>query len=277
MNDSTFGRSSGGAVPRPVIVAIAVALLAAIGVGAWYYWRAATPAAPPAALPGPAGSAETQAEHIEHPAPPAPADVFAGPIPDLADSDKALLDSLDKAAAGAPLLQFLVPESIVRHVVVTIDNLARQKVAVDKMPVRPTPGNFLVDGDELHATIDKRNFHRYAPLVALISKIDTQRVAAVYLHFYPLFQQAYQDLGYPTGYFNDRLVAVIDLLVATRQVTAPIDLTRPNVLYVFADPQLEALPAGQKILIRMGPENAAVVKAKLLELRALVTAAAPKH
>jgi hypothetical protein len=48
-------------------------------------------------------------------------------------------------------------------------------------------------------------------------------------------------------------------------------------MYNFADPALEARPAGQKLLIRMGPDNAATIKSKLMELRALVTAAPPKH
>jgi hypothetical protein len=104
-----------------------------------------------------------------------------------------------------------------------------------------------------------------------------QRLANTYFHFYPLFQSAYQNLGYPNGYFNDRLVQVIDSLLATPQPSGPIELTRPNVLYTFADPNLEALPAGQKLLLRMGPDNAAVVKGKLKELRAAITAAPPKH
>jgi hypothetical protein len=113
--------------------------------------------------------------------------------------------------------------------------------------------------------------------VGVIRSVDAAQLAGVYLHYYPLFQKAYEDLGYPSGYFNDRLVQVIDLLLATPQVEGPIDLVRPNVMYVFADPTLEARPAGQKILIRMGPENAAVVKAKLKDFRAAITAAAPKH
>jgi hypothetical protein len=104
-----------------------------------------------------------------------------------------------------------------------------------------------------------------------------QQVAAVYVHFYPLFQEAYQDLGYPNGYFNDRLVQVIDSLLATPQPAAPIQLVRPNVMYTFADPALESRPAGQKLLIRMGPDNAAIIKAKLTELRTAITAAPPKR
>jgi Protein of unknown function (DUF3014) len=92
-----------------------------------------------------------------------------------------------------------------------------------------------------------------------------------------LFQEAYQNLCYPSGYFNDRLVQVIDVLLATPQPSGPIELVQPNVMYTFADPALEARPAGQKLLIRMGPDNAAAIKSKLMELRALITAAPPKH
>jgi hypothetical protein len=38
-------------------------------------------------------------------------------------------------------------------------------------------------------------------------------------------------------------------------------------MYEFDDPELEDLSAGQKLLVRMGPENAAVLKAKLREIR----------
>jgi hypothetical protein len=70
---------------------------------------------------------------------------------------------------------------------------------------------------------------------------------------------------------------VIDMLLDTPQVSAPIELVRPNVMYVFADASLEARPAGQKLLIRMGPDNESAIKAKLVELRPRITASAPKH
>jgi hypothetical protein len=46
-------------------------------------------------------------------------------------------------------------------------------------------------------------------------------------------------------------------------------------MFTFVDPTLEARPAGQKLLLRMGPDNAALIKAKLTELRATITAAPP--
>jgi hypothetical protein len=70
---------------------------------------------------------------------------------------------------------------------------------------------------------------------------------------------------------------VIDSLLATPQPAGSLQLTRPNVMYTFADPTLEARPAGQKLLLRMGPDNAAAIKSKLTELRAIITAAPLKH
>jgi len=154
---------------------------------------------------------------------------------------------------------------------VTVDNLPRKRVAVELRPVRPVPGHFGATGDEQSSTLDPANYDRYAPYVKLVQQIDLQQFAALYFHFYPLFQQAYQNLGYPNGYFNDRLVAAIDDLLAAPDLQGPVALVRPNVMYLYADPKLEDLSAGQKVLLRIGPDNAAIVKARLRELRALVT------
>ena len=76
-----------------------------------------------------------------------------------------------------------------------------------------------------------------------------------------------RHLGNPDGYFNDRVVEVIDHLLSAPEAPATIALAQPNVLYEFADPALEAESAGRKLLLRMGPGNAARVKAKLREIR----------
>ena len=110
----------------------------------------------------------------------------------------------------------------------------------------------------------------------VVSAIDPKTLAAIYFRLYPLFQQAYENLGYPGKYFNDRLVLAIDSMLATPDVPGPISLVRPKVFYQFSDPKLEALPAGQKLLIRMGPQNASVIKAKLQQFRAAITATPPQ-
>jgi hypothetical protein len=232
------------------------------GLGGWYFLHVRqtkhTPV-PVAAQPPAPPPAEEPA--IAHPLPQGPDDAASKvPLPALADSDPALTSALGAIIGDAAVKSYLVPENIIRRIVVTVDNLPRQKAAVDKRPVNAVPGSLLADGDELHSTLNPQNFARYDAMVSVIAKLDMQRLVALYVHFYPLFQSVYQNLGYPNGYFNDRLVQVIELV-------------RPNVMYNFADPALESRPAGQKLLIRMGPENEAAIKAKLVELRAAVTAA----
>jgi hypothetical protein len=130
-----------------------------------------------------------------------------------------------------------------------------------------------VTGDDLHATLDERNAARYEPPAALLRQLDVAALASLYKSYYPLFQRAYEDLGYPHGYFNDRLVAVIDHLLATPEsVTAP-ELVRPKVFWEYADPELEARSAGQKLMLRVGSANATLLRGKLRELRAQVAAA----
>jgi hypothetical protein len=62
-------------------------------------------------------------------------------------------------------------------------------------------------------------------------------------------------------------VEVIDHLLATPDIQSPVLLTQPNIIYQFADPKLERLSAGQKIMLRIGSENAAKIKAKLHQIR----------
>jgi hypothetical protein len=256
------------------------ALVIVVVVSGWLFLRhraanvavAEPPAAASAEAPPPAAEPA-----IQHPLPSSGGTTQAEPVPSLADSDAAFHDALTQLAGADVVSSYLRPDAIIRNLVVTVDNMPRQKLAVEKRPINPTAGPFLANGDELHSTLDARNYERYRPLVTVISNLDMAKVVAVYRHFYPLFQDAYQNLGYPNGYFNDRLVQVIDLLLATPQPSGPIELVQPNVMYTFADPALESRPAGQKLLIRMGPDNAKAIKAKLMELRAQITALPEKH
>jgi hypothetical protein len=105
--------------------------------------------------------------------------------------------------------------------------------------------------------------------------VDIKKIVAAYVHFYPLFQQEYKNLGYPSGYFNDRLVEAIDDMLAAPEIPGPVRLIRPKVVYLFADPGLEALSAGKKIMIRMGSVNASRIKTKLREFRSELTGQLP--
>jgi hypothetical protein len=212
------------------------------------------------------------------------------PLPALADSDDYFALSISENF-GPDAVSMLVNRGLIERFVATVDNLPRSELAERIRPVHRTSGTLAVDplenddednddednGDEDDRDEDNReefylssvNYSRY-DLFVLAANADPDVIAAVYRRFYPLFQEAYVGLGYPEGYFNDRVVAAIDNLLQTPEPDEPILLVRPHVLYEFADEDLEARSSGQKLMLRMGSNHAATIKQALQQLRPLI-------
>lgn len=264
--------------PSALFVAAFVVLLAA---AAWFYFRDPAPAP---LVPSPARElAEPEAEReplVRHPLPEpsaesAPGETAVSPLaehlpeqlPDLEASDTAIEGVAQYLIANPELAEMLVTADAIRRLVATVDSLGGESLPLAHLAAEPPPGRFMVQERAGALQLDERNFARYERHVALLATLDPRELAQAYAHFYPLFQEAWRDLG-KGGYFNDRLIEVIDHLLATPEAPAPLRLEQPSVAYVYADPDLEAQSSGRKLLLRMGPENAAAVKASLRALRA---------
>lgn len=235
------------------ILPVAVVLLAfgaAVGILFWQHANAPPPVTATPTTPTPA------APSIQFPITPGDP---AG-LPALADSDAYARGVLQRLF-GDSLTSLLVSDRLIQKFVATVDNLPTKNVPQQTIPLKPVAGLFR-PGPE--------NYRRYEPYVRIAEAVDEEVLFTAYTAIYPRLQEAYEELGYPGRYFNDRVVVAIDDLLAAPEVASPA-LTQPNVLYVFADPELESRSAGQKILIRMGPENSARVKARLREFRIELT------
>lgn len=164
--------------------------------------------------------------------------------------------------------EFFYVDVIVHRFVVTVDNLTAKKLPAKYPLAKPLGGKFLTYKDPIeNEFIDPMNDRRYQRFIQFVEAIDIPELVGFYFRNYRVFQQAYEDLGYPDRYFNDRLVEVIDHLLQTPNVQGQIALIRPSVFYKYEDPNLERLSAGQKTIIRMGADNAMRVKGILRELR----------
>jgi hypothetical protein len=267
---------------RQHLISIVALLAVAVGAVAFWWWRghsappevAAGPVATAASQPAAPPAAAASTPPILHPIEAVP--IVEGP----ADTTAMLTDLFGQATVGA----LFVLDGFAHRVAATVDNLGRASASPRLWPLRPTSGRFAVAEATNGATvIAADNALRYAPLLVALESVDMARVAQTYKRLYPQLQKEYEDLGYPNGYFNDRLVEVIDSLLATPVPAAPLEVQLPNtegasaparpwLLYEFVDPQLAALPAGQKLLLRMGPENERRVKARLAEFRKQIAA-----
>ncbi len=249
----------------------ALAVVGAMGLGL-YLARSGPPAV--SEMPGTSriapATATPPASTIRHPIGDAAVPGDTSPLPALDASDAAVLAALG-ALTGDGLTALMNPEHVIQRIVATVDSLPRQKIASDALPVRGASGTFAARREGTGDAIDAKNYARYDTYAAIAKSMDAGKVVAWYVHYYPLFQQAYRELGYPDGYFNDRLVVVIDHLIDTPDLPQPPALTQAKVMYEYADPSLESRSAGQKLLLRSGPDNEAAIKAKLREIRAVLT------
>ena len=254
---------------KALILLVALMLVAG---GAYYFWSTQEPAAPVlqptvVALPPiekPEPEISFPIEEIAQP--PAPIQIEEQ-LPSLAESDLVIAEWLAGVVDPASFQDLLVPEQIISRIVATIDSLTSRQVAPQIRPVQPVAGKLVVTGDKNAVVLDPENYTRYDSYIALAELLDVELLVAAYVRFYPLFQEAYEALGYPDLYFNDRVVEVIDHLLLTPEPDGPIYLVKPEAFYLYADPALERLSGGQKILIRMGRNNAASVKLKLTQIR----------
>jgi hypothetical protein len=249
------------------VPAIIAAVLLLVAGSAWYFW----PRLAPAPVPPPAVEAPPPASPaIAHPVAP---ENGGEPLPAIASADAPLAAALKALPGGKGLPALLRPELLLRHFVATVDNLPRHHLTVEQRPLKPASGNYAVAGNELAGTPDDvRNAGRYAQALAVLESLDPKDLYALYRHWYPLLQQAYQDLGYPEGYFNDRMVAAIDDLLAAPQPDTRPALARPNVMWQYADESLEARSAGQRLMLRLPPDQARRLRDRLAALRPLLVA-----
>jgi hypothetical protein len=176
-------------------------------------------------------------------------------LPDLQGSNFSLQEILLKLDPDGILLQLLVMDNLIPRLVVTIDNLPLKKLPQAHLPLKSPKGKFLVSGTSDAPQTSSRNYKRYEPYIKLLEFFDPEVVVNIYQHFYPLFQTAYKQLGYRNAYFNDRLIQVLDHLQTTPSPAEPMPLSQPSVFYTYADPTLEKLSSGQKILLRIGAKN----------------------
>jgi hypothetical protein len=266
---------------------LTIVVLLVLGAAAAWYWsvqrdqqeiREATVLPPPTVAPEP--EIRHPVENIQAPPiPEAEPEAEPKPLPEplapLAESDSVMRAEAEELLGPGPVEEYLVKEMLVSRLVATVDSLTSARVAPLMLPFKPVPGRFLVLEAEDELVVSPANAERYQPYLDALLALESEQLVPPYLRYYPWFQEAYEQLGYPEGYFNDRLVAVIDHLLATPEPRGLLPVRQNEAVYEYEDEALESLSAGQKMLLRLGYENQRAVKDRLRRFRAAITGSPP--
>jgi hypothetical protein len=248
--------SPGGAI------AIFALLALAAGGAAWYLMR--RPAEPRLPAPAPAAAPVASAEPA---APAAPAVERAYVLPALEASDALLRELAVRLSAHPEIAKWLVHDELVRRFVATVANLAEGASPASHVRFLTPAASHAVVESSGRTIPAASSYRRYDNATEAFVSLDTAGTAKLYRELQPLLDQAYQELGYPGASFDEAMAAAIARLVAVEiPERAPELVPRAGTAWAYADPALEGLPAAEKHLLRLGPENARRAQAKLREL-----------
>jgi hypothetical protein len=266
---------------------------------AWYLYDTAAPTVEETVVPGPTLPLQEREPPPEVTAPEATEPAIAEPLPEseplagepalpaLAESDDEALRSLSEVVDGTtPVERYVVEEDVIARIVATVDALDGKQVPEAIQAVQGPGGAFEATPDDQpdevilndlgdpvpQFQLNPANYRRYTPYVAMLESVNADGLARAYRAYQPLFEEAFDQLGYPDSDFEERLLKVIDDALAAPEPERPLQLIKPEAYFLFADEDLETLNAAQKVMLRMGPDNAARVKAKLAEIRAALAA-----
>lgn len=190
------------------------------------------------------------------------------PLPALDEADKAISSDLLALNWKPGLAALFNREEMIRHFVVTVDNVAQgQLVAGHAVLVAPASGYQVETIAEDRFKVTAGNAARYEPYIQLLESVPARQLLALKQRYQPLLDEAFAELGYPDLTFDQRLRQAIAVLLATPTVAPDAELSRPAVIYIYADANLEALPEAQKQVLRLSPEQQQRFKTLLTSYR----------
>jgi hypothetical protein len=198
-------------------------------------------------------------------------------LPPLDQTDALVRDLVRKLSSHPQVAAWLATDGLIRNFVVVVTNIAEGKTPTRFLRTLKPPAPFTVAGGPGTAEIDPRSFERYTTFAQAVDSLDPAATARLYVLLKPRMQEAAAELG-TTESFDRVLQRALQLLIDTPVPGNPVRVTPVGARdYGFADASLEGLTAPQKQLLRMGPQNARVVQAKLRAIaQALREPAAPQ-
>jgi len=191
------------------------------------------------------------------------------PMPDirLNTSDEPVRELVRDCSHHPEFDRWLKNKNILRRSVAIVDNISNGASPVPHLQFLLPAEEFKVIKKNGKIIPDPMGYIRYQPITMVLASLDSEKIVKVYRQLAPVIQEAYRELGYPGTQFQQTLEAAIDILLKTPIPEGEILLEEKVTTYAFADPNLEALSDAQKHLLRMGPENARKIKAKLREIK----------
>jgi len=265
LDDLQLNYNSGPSMPEPnrqrlkvVVIGVLVLVFAISG---YLAWRARVQPAPIAAVqqqPPPRAAASPTGIQRE------PGDNI--PLPPIDETDPLVRELVAKLSSHPKIAAWLTTDKLIRNFAVVVVNIGDGQTPTTHLRAIPLSAPFAASADSGSGVITSASYRRYDAYADAIAALDARGSAHLYATLKPRIQDAYRDLGYPQGDFDEAVKRAFSELLQVPVVEGPVAVRRTAVTYIYEDPRLETLSAAQKHLLRMGPRNIRLVQAKLREI-----------
>ena len=242
---------TGGPVPAPPSrpgplrwMAVAIAGAAAAGLLTFWWMSRAQPSTttPASTTAADAGATSTR---------PAPQPL---PLPPLNASDSFLRELVSALSQHPVLARWLATPELVRGATLAVVQIGDgRSPAAPLVALRPDRRIGVTGADT--GVVDPASFGRWDGAVRALTSIDPAQAAQVYVNVKPLLDDAYRELGYPAGNFDEAVARAIRMLAETPPAPDAALLLRRSAYFEYDDATLRSLPPVQKQFLLIGPDN----------------------
>lgn len=252
-------------------IIIAVIVVAALLVIGWAMFGGGEPEPAPAepveAPPTPSLTAPKPVDPtpVEAPAEVVPAEPEVV-LPPLPESDPFVRERLEPMELPAPWVE---QGDYVRRLAVLAENATRGDYPRRQLAFLAPSGPFKVVEQNDRTYIDPVSYDRYDRYVDELESVEPQTLADLLVTLDPLVEAALNEIGVdapPGEVFGAAMREVLEVPV----LEGDVELVQPNVMYKYANPELEALSPLQKQVLRMGPDNVRRLQSYLRELASVM-------
>ena len=203
------------------------------------------------------------------PAPAAPAAPVALSVPDAPPvSEQAQRDLFEALSSNVLVRRWLANGDPVHRWAVLIDNLAEGVTPRRELSFLAPGEKFSVQGSGTAEIIAPASYQRYDGLADAISLVDAVAFARLYRAVHRTLESTYRALGYPDASLDAVAEQALRRLEQAPLEMNPVVVEKRAHSWTFAEARLEALPAVEKHLLRMGPRNTKLVQEKAAQIRA---------
>jgi Protein of unknown function (DUF3014) len=187
-------------------------------------------------------------------------------VPPLDASDSVVRTLVQALSESPAVMAWLPTTGLIRNFTLVVANIADGATPAKHLKnLRPSSAFRVVErGGDTY--VDSRGYDRYTGIADAVASIDPAAAARLYATLKPRIEEAHRELGIQHVSFDRTLTRAIVALLETPTLDAPPRLKPKGIGYAYADERLEDLSAAQRQLLRMGPRNARVIKARLREI-----------